>query len=102
MISYANISKEAVEFFTSQLGAFDPLCTCGNLRVIRDLLNFIPWKQVLDKLINSISPEVRALVIKNFPPTKASSPGGYSAEFFKYSWEVTSKFVINAIQEFFY
>lgn len=65
------------------------------------LLKFIPGQQEVSNLIRPICTEEITDVIKHFPPNKASGPDGYTAEFFKCSWEITSQSVVQAIKEFF-
>lgn len=79
----SKIKDEIHRFYENLLGIDDPLSSSYDVEQLRDLLPMKLNDDMHSFLIADVSEEEIHIVHKNMPSNKATSPDGYTIEFFR-------------------
>lgn len=95
------IKEEIISFYQNLLGTVDKECTGGG--EVGQLKGILQNKLVVssrDFLTATVTKEVYN-TIKHMPTNKSHGPDGFTADFFKSSWDIIGELVTAVVQEFF-
>lgn len=72
--TYEEITAEAIMFYQKLLDTPDPVCTGGNVEVIRGFLSYQPTATDVDLLLAEVFKTEIHKILKSFPSNKALGP----------------------------
>ncbi|KAG7568298.1 Reverse transcriptase domain [Arabidopsis thaliana x Arabidopsis arenosa] len=101
IVDISEIKSYAASYFENILGCTEMPLSPVTVDSLRELLPFRCSDTHNQALIRFVSPEEITKVILAMPLNKSPGPDGFSVEFFRSSWGMVSKEVIEAVQEFF-
>ncbi|KAG7541208.1 Reverse transcriptase zinc-binding domain [Arabidopsis thaliana x Arabidopsis arenosa] len=97
----SEIKSLAASYFEDILGCTDLPISPVSVSLLRDLLPFRCSETQAHDLQKPVSLEEIVAVVFAMPLNKSPGPDGFSVEFFRASWDVVGKDVVEAVQEFF-
>lgn len=99
LVEKADIVKESVDFFKKLLGTANE--AKSSIEELKDILKF-EWSEEQKKILSkSVSADEIKKTMFSIISDKAPGPDGYTSHFFKKSWDVVGRDVINAVMSFF-
>ncbi|XP_038994730.1 uncharacterized protein LOC120118853 [Hibiscus syriacus] len=99
--TFDDMSSEVVNFFQKLLGTQEPNIKECHSKILKDLIHHILFSKDYEGLTREVTSEEIKEAIFSQGNEKAPGPDGYSPLFFKKTWPVVGKEVIEAITFFF-
>ena len=101
LISYDQMSNEAVTFFQKLIGTVDEKVEGCPQPLLQELLGVSLPEEAIPKLIRQVTPEEVKSSMFSIGSDKSPGPDGYTSHFFKAAWHIVGNDVEKAIISFF-
>ena len=101
LTSYAQISQEAVSYFQKMLGKVDENVSGCTTTFLTELFSDCLSNEANSNMVRPVTPEEVSEAMFSIDGGKAPSLNGYTAHFFKVSWDIVGKEVTTTVLQFF-